>query len=225
MATYTKGITQVSYNGSDSEYYSHFYYWYWGFKVNGDVVYSERERYLHINSVSITLRVRPKPEYIGHTYLQFYPAPQPGEISVRFRCITSSSNPSGTIYSNRTYSFWTDTSLQDFVLDNCTNAGILDKTYQKTFTRSVNIDLPLTNNKCYLNLYITTAGSDSMASQYTDWGNLTSGTFAYWEPNVPGVQYYTNSGWKTHRIKRWNGSSWVNIPGKRWSGSWGDVKG
>lgn len=226
MATYNKGITSVSFNGSNAEYYDRYYLWAWGFSVKGDVVYSNRERYLHITSVSITLRVKPKPEYIGSPVIHEVIGPQPGTLGVRFRCIKSTTNPSNTIHSTKSQYFWTDTSLQDFIIDNCTSAGILDKTYQKTFTRSVDIDLPLTNNKCYLNLYITTSGSDSLATQYTDWGNLTSGTFAYWEPNVPGVQYYTNSGWKTHRIKRWNGSSWVNIPGRRWNGSsWEEVRG
>lgn len=223
MATYSCGITQVSFYGSESEYYSSFYYWYWGFSLQGYVYESGRSRYLHIDSVSVTLRVKPQPDKIGHSYLQEIIGYQPGQMRIRFRCVTSQYDPSGTIYSNREIGFWTDTSLSDYVESQLN--PMRDVTYQRTFTSSVNQDLPLTNNKCYLNLYLTTEGTNGIYYQYTDWGNLTGGTFEYWEPNVPGVQYYSSSGWETHRIKRWNGSSWADIPGRRWDGSWNEVKG
>lgn len=227
MATYSKGLTQVSYSGYEDQYYSKFYNWYWGFTVTGDVVYGDTSRYLHISSVKISLKVSPKSKYIGTSYLQVIPPNAPGTIIVRFRCITNAGSPSSSIQASKSLSWNAGGSLGNYIMDQ--SGTIKNYAYSKSFTKSCSVDLPLINSQCYLNLYMTQSGMDVFGEyQYywVDWGNLTSGTFAAWDPNNPGVQYWTGSKWETHKIKRWNGGAWVDIPGQRYNGSsWAEVKG
>lgn len=241
MATYTRGLTQVSYQGWDTgaAIIHSFGKAYWGFTVTGELVYRDKKRYLHVSKIVINAKVTIsaaifksyweqecndnacifvyKSEQISGGDIKNVPAGQPGGGQVKVRCITNTSNPSGTIYKSNTVGINLGTGLTTKMRDSLNGA----QTWTGSSTVTTNFDLELTNNKCYLNLYLQTWGGTS-----TDWGNLTSGTFGVYVPNTPGAQYYTGSKWETHKVKRYNGSAWVDIPAKRYNGSaWADTEG
>ena len=86
------------------------------------------------------------------------------------------------------------------------------------------VDILLPNSGGLFNVFLR---ASSKCGDFTDWGNIGSTqTYGAWNPNNPGVQYNANGTWKTHKIKRHNGSSWVDVPGRRHNGSsWVEVRG
>lgn len=242
MATYSKGMTVVSYNGWDTGAaiiyaYGHAY---WGFTVTGDVVYRGKKRYLHVTKVSINAKVTISQNLVERIIyieecdpdaaicvirgipiykndIENIANGYPGGGQVKLRCTTNPGNVNGTIYSSHGVGINLGTGLSSKLRASVNGA----QTWTNSATVTTNFDLELTNDPCYLNLFLQTWGGSSI-----DWGHLTSGYFPLYVPNTPGTQYYTGSKWETHRIKRWNGSSWVDIPGRRWNGSsWDEIQG
>lgn len=240
MATYTRNLTKVSYNGWDTGAAIVYAFGaaYWGFTVTGEVVYRDKKRYLHVSKIKINAKVTItaavyeryqslecddnacilvwKEKQISGGDVKNVPSGQPGGGQVKVRCITNTGNPNGSIYTTKTVGINLGTGLTTKMRNSINGA----QTWTGETTVTTDFDLELTNSQCYLNLFLQTWGGTS-----TDWGNLTSGTFPVYVPNDPGVQYWTGSKWETHKIKRWNGSAWADIPGKRYDGSWKDVEG
>lgn len=243
MATYKRSLTKISYDGWSKGAGVIYFFGagYWGFTVTGEVVYRDKKRYLHVSKIVINAKVTIrealkerilvceedpsknacicywKNEPVYKEDILNTPSGQPGGGQVKVRCITNTSNPNGTIYKSKTVGINLGTGLTSKLRASVNGA----QTWTGSSTVTTNFDLELTNNKCYLNLYLQTWGGTS-----TDWGNLTSGTFNVYVPNTPGAQYYTGSKWETHKVKRYNGSAWVDIPAKRYNGSaWADTEG
>lgn len=227
MPTFT-GSSDVVYKGNptvgpDGLQRGHLARYFWNFSISGNYVYKNNKRYLRITSVSVKLSWtgRNGPGYTEYTpnhgvYLVYNYPGAPGTITVRV--------------SSRVTNYGSTTDTQVFYINGGGGLELkqlplwpinyTETTGVKTWTGTRDILLP--NKGGLFNVYVTT----SKCEQYNDWGNIGSNKYPSWDPNVPGVQYYTNSGWKTHRIKRWNGSSWVNIPGRRWNrSSWEEVRG
>ena len=241
MATYSKGLTVISYNGWDSGAAIIYFFGngYWGFSIEGDLIYREKKRFLHITRVTINARVTIrealkervlvceeaenmcicvwKDEPVYKEDILNTPLGQPGGGQVKIRCITNTGNPNGSIYTSRTVGINLGTGLSPKLRASVNGA----QTWNGSTTVNTNFELELTNEHCYLNCFLQTWGGTS-----TDWGNISAGNFPLYVPNTPGTQYYTGSKWETHKIKRWNGSAWVDIPGRRWSGSaWDELQG
>ena len=253
MATYKTSFGTVSYAGWQGKWgvISPYSTIKWGITLTADIIYKNKKRYLHITkavlraSFYINSKIQVSAQkwveggmvcsgnmciwvdghWVTQTYWTWedfngrYPSGQPGSASVTLKARYPNTIIGGTgVTGNYTISGF---NLGGF-LSTCVNRAQQGaQSGENSSTVNCNIEMELPNDACSV-----AAWMKSTTGEYRDWGQLwVTPTFGLYVPNTPGVQYYTGSKWETHRIKRWNGSAWVNIPGKRYGSGWDEVQG
>lgn len=247
MATYSRGLTYVAYQGWQNEFdiFQNYGRARWRYSLNGEIIYEGKKRYFHVTSATVQAGcdINSKIEeqysywlryctesacvekYISGTRTRFMdlsntPAGMPGSSCLFIQCVPNAAAPAiGVLTPRQTiYGF----NLGNFLTNACRNAYKGEQhPVSSPSSVSCDIKLELSNNPCAIVASLRTS-----TGRRLDWGWLTVTTLPIYVPNTPGSQYFTGSNWETHRIKRWNGSSWVDIPGRRWSGSaWDEIQG
>lgn len=224
----------------------------WGGYIEGEEVHLGQRRVFRVSKVCITYSARIKPsEYpVGSQYLLVWPGNcAPNKLSPNIRATTTGDN-SGLVDGGQ----WpnikdsnqygkSDHTLDRLVSENSTSQGVISNawrsgpTYIWDFSNNP-FDVNLSNERCNINVYLKISIIDKngwVQENANDWGHLNFlPAFDKWDPNVPGVQYWTGhpttssygSGWRTHKPKVYTSSGWKTISAKKLVGSsYADLKG
>ena len=224
----------------------------WGGYIEGEEVHLGQRRVFRVSKVCITYSARIKPDNhpVGSTHLLVWPGDcAPNKLNPNLRATTTGDN-TGVVDGGQWPGFnqcnqngKNDHTIDRLISRNATNAGILSNAWESGPTyvwdfSSNPFDVSLSNDYCTLNVFLKISIIDKngwVQEKSNDWGHLNFlPGFEKWDPNVPGVQYWTGqptnssygSGWRTHKPKVYTASGWQTIPAKKLVGSsYADLKG